>query len=157
MRRCHATAALIVLFAGCAGAASERSTVKIDHAYVAPATGDPTRAYAYLTLTSDAEDDLVTVVSHGAVRASLQSSGTGVAVGGHQGHLDGDATSHRTQPAVTVHAPGGQSVVLKPGGDYILLTGLTASSTTPLDLTLRFKSGASVDLTLPTDGLTPRG
>jgi periplasmic copper chaperone A len=108
----------------------------------------------YLTITSPTDDRLtgVAVDPTVAARAELHetSGGHGDMGSGDMGSGDmgsGDMGGEMTMREVeAIELPGGQTVVLEPGGLHIMLLGLTA----PLDV------GATFDLTLTFESVGER-
>lgn len=130
----------------CGGEARRPSTVTVTGAVVemSPTTAD--LAFAYLTITTDADDELIeiTVPSDVASSASYSPPAGTVTVGGHIGHLDGEGAPDHTHDA-RLAIPAGQPLALAPGAGALRLDGLRSplSPGGTVELTLRFASGAT--------------
>jgi copper(I)-binding protein len=157
-RRWLAAAALVVS----SGCGSTRSTptntityapanVVVQDATVVSGPTGSRRAFAYLTVTSPIDDQLVgaTAAPDIAALASLQNAEGSTSVGGHEGHLDNEGPSHTHVDKVEIRLPAQQPVTLRAGGSYVRLEGLTR----PLQpgqsvvLTLRFARSGQVAVT----------
>ena len=101
----------------------------------------------YITLTSSTGDRLVSVISPRAAQAQVHAVST-----------EGGVMS-MTEMADGLNLPAGQAVALAPGGDHIMLTGVTVplaeGDLVPLALT--FESGSQIALEVPVRADAPAG
>jgi copper(I)-binding protein len=97
-------------------------------------------AAVYLTIhnTGETADELISVQTPIANRAEI-----------HQNQMTGGMMKMTSIPALKVAA--GKTVTLAPGGYHIMMTGLKEplSEGAQFPLSLTFKSGRSVDITVP--------
>jgi copper(I)-binding protein len=142
---------VVSVLAACGGSQAERvpSNVVAVNAWASATDEGAQRAFVYVTLTADADDELIGVAVPPAV-AKLASVASGLAtesVGGHLGHLDGDGAPGHTHGAAGIALTKGVAVELQPGAGRIILDELP-QPLRPGDtftMTLHFASGASVD------------
>ena len=101
----------------------------------------------YITLTSSTGDRLTSIISPRAARSTLHAVSTEGGVMSMTPMTDG------------LELPAGQAVALAPGGDHIMLTGVTVplaeGDLVPLALT--FESGAQIALEAPVRADAPGG
>jgi len=101
----------------------------------------------YITLTSSTGDRLTSIISPRAARSEVHAVST-----------EGGVMS-MTAMADGLELPAGQAVALAPGGDHIMLTGVTVplaeGDLVPLALT--FESGAQIALEAPVRTDAPGG
>ena len=101
----------------------------------------------YITLTSSTGDRVTSVISPRAAQSTLHSVST-----------EGGVMAMNEMPD-GLELPAGQPVALAPGGDHIMLTGVTVplaeGDLVPLALT--FESGAQIALEAPVRADAPGG
>jgi periplasmic copper chaperone A len=121
--------------------------LKIGHPWTRPAALGGTGA-GYMTVTNSgkAADTLV-----GIETAAARSAGV------HRSAMNGQVMSMRPLPALAIAA--GQTVSLKPGGDHIMMVGLTRalSQGEQIPITLVFQKAGRIHiaLTVETTGPAP--
>ena len=101
----------------------------------------------YITLTSSTGDRLTSIISPRAAQSQLHAVST-----------EGGVMS-MSEMADGLELPAGQAIALAPGGDHIMLTGVTVplaeGDLVPLALT--FESGAQIALEVPVRADAPGG
>jgi copper(I)-binding protein len=104
------------------------------------------RAFAYLTVTSPVDDQLIGASTPPdiAALASLQTAEGSTSVGGHQGHLDDEGPPHTHLTNIVINLPAQQPVTMRAGGSYVRLDGLIRplQRGQSIEVTLRFASGS---------------
>jgi len=125
---------MTAIFAACAPTQTEAEALQVSGAWVRPAD---VMSAAYLQITNNGRSAQQLVGVETAVAESAEI---------HETQMDGDLMKMR--PVEAVQIPAGETVQLKPGGEHIMLVGLT----TPLVagdtimLTLTFDSGATLEV-----------
>ncbi len=132
--------AALALLAGCSNppaGGGTPNTVAVAGALCRPTPVGRQMTGCYLTLTSTADDRLVSVASPVAGRVEI-----------HESKMESNMMMMR-ELKEGMPLPAGQAVELKPGGNHIMLlavaTPLTAGQTVPL--TLNFASAPAVEVT----------
>lgn len=158
MRRL-ALLAVSLLLAACQGeprtTASSETTIDGETVAAIEATGPWCRptpngrnvTACYITLTSATGDRLVAVISPRAAQSQIHAVST-----------EGGVMSMSEMPD-GLDLPAGQPVALAPGGDHIMLTGVTVplveGDLVPMALT--FASGSQIALEVPVSATAPGG
>lgn len=101
----------------------------------------------YITLTSSTGDRLTSIISPRAAQSTLHAVSTEGGVMSMSPMEDG------------LELPAGQAVALAPGGDHIMLTGVTVplAEGDRVPLALTFESGAQIALEAPVRADAPGG
>lgn len=129
-------AVALVLSACAAGASPSAAAPTITDAWARPAVRDGVSA-AYLTITSAGVDALVSVTSPAAAMVQMHETST-------------DASGVTSMgPVLRCDIPAGQPVAFKPGGQHLMLMGLTRDLTAggTLELDLVFEHAGKVVVT----------
>lgn len=112
-----------------------------------PTPNGMTQTACYITLTSSTGDRLTSIISPRAAQSTLHAVST-----------DGGVMA-MTEMANGLELPAGQAIALAPGGDHIMLSGLTVplaeGDLVPLALT--FESGAQIALEAQVAAAPPAG
>jgi copper(I)-binding protein len=136
---------ILTAFVGVLGACSPgekaapaaASTVRISDALCRPTPPGRRTTGCYLTLTSAADDRLMSIASPLAGRVQV-----------HESRMESNMMMmHEVEGGLPL--PAGQAVELKPGGNHIMLLGLTGALETgdQVPLTLTFATAAPVEVT----------
>ena len=128
-------------------AASTRTgDLEVAHAWARPTVPSASEGVVYLTIFNHgkAADALTGVSTSAAKRAELHTSDM---IGGMM----------QMRAATSFAIPAGGSLALEPGGDHIMLLGLTAplKRGDSIDLTLTFERQGKVDLVVPVTDAAP--
>jgi protein SCO1/2 len=122
------------VFAACAPTQTEAEALQVSGAWVRPAD---VMSAAYLQITNNGRSPQQLVGVETAVAESAEI---------HETQMDGDLMKMR--PVEAVQIPAGETVQLKPGGEHIMLMGLSAPlvASDTIMLTLTFDSGATLEV-----------
>lgn len=120
------------------------SAVEVADAWVRPSTDVANEAEAYVEVTAEADDALVAVEVDADLAASASLAETTL-----DEAADGAEPAVVRSPIDEVDLPAGETVALEPGGDHIVLVGLTEAleAGDEIDLTLSFRGGATETVT----------
>lgn len=137
--------ALPFLLIGCQGERQTVAEVQVTDPWCRPTPNGMDMTACYATLTSTRNDRLTSIISPRAAQAQVHAVST-----------DGGVMS-MTPMEDGLALPAGQAVALAPGGDHIMLTGVTVplaeGDLVPLALT--FESGAQIALEAPVRAAPP--
>lgn len=136
----------LLLIPGLAGAQTGPA-VQAANAFARATAPRQTIGAAYVTLTSRADDRLVSATSPAAARVELHSMA-----------MDGGVMRMR-EVAGGLPLPAGQPVVLGPGGLHIMLVDLKAPLVAGqvVDVVLRFQNAPALDLRVPVAAVGAQG
>ncbi|MCC6601950.1 MAG: copper chaperone PCu(A)C [Anaerolineae bacterium] len=125
---------MTAVFAACAPTQTEAEALQVSGAWVRPAD---VMSAAYLQITNNGRSPQQLVGVETAVAESAEI---------HETQMDGDLMKMR--PVEAVQIPAGETVQLKPGGEHIMLMGLSAPlvASDTIMLTLTFDSGATLEV-----------
>ncbi|MEZ4641694.1 MAG: copper chaperone PCu(A)C [Chloroflexota bacterium] len=125
---------LTAVFTACTPTLTESESLQVSGAWVRPAD-EMSAAYLVITNNGRSAQQLVRVETTAANTAEI-----------HETQMDGDLMQMRPVEAVEILA--GETVQLKPGGEHIMLMGLTAPLVAgdTIMLTLTFDSGATLEV-----------
>ncbi|MFZ4812392.1 MAG: copper chaperone PCu(A)C [Ilumatobacteraceae bacterium] len=163
LAQASAAALVALLLASCGGDEPKRaSVVTASNGWASITIDGEQRSFVYVTLTSDADDQLTSasVPATVAGRASIaEGVSTGDPSGGHLGHLDGDGAPDHTHASSGIAIAADVPLTLEPGAGRIVLDDLVA----PLRagdrfvVTLGFDSGATVGTEVVVAASRPTG
>ncbi len=146
-RRLAAAVASAFLLVGCSGDTTELAATD---AWARPTPAAATDGVIYLTLTSDTSDRLVAVdVPPGVAEETELHTSDAMAGGAHEHGAAGEDMVTMT-PVEEVAVDSDTTLEFRPGGNHIMLVGLTEPLVTgdSFVATLRFSSGRSLDTTV---------
>jgi copper(I)-binding protein len=130
----------LVLFLLLSGPAAAQDAVAVSDAFVKTAGGTAGAAYFTLENRGAAAERLTAVSCSCAARAEMHSSGMDAAGMMVMAPLDG------------IDLPPGESHALVPGGEHVMLFGMTLAPGATATLTLSFASGATATVEAPVRG-----
>lgn len=141
-------AALAVTVAACGSDTGGGSgTLTVENAWARTSATSQDTGAVYMTITSPADDALVSVTVDAAVAASAEIHETMMhsTESTMAGEMGGSMMMHKVDE---VALPAGEAVALKPGGYHVMLIDLAAPLTTGsmIRLTLTMKSGATTSV-----------
>ncbi len=134
----------VLALAGCTSAGRADLTaaeaVTVADAWVKAADEGMSAAFGTLTNTSDGDVTLVSAMSPAAARVELHETVPGDA---------GEMVMREVESGFVI--PAGTTLTLEPGGNHLMLMGLTAALRAGEDVTvaLTFSDGSTLDLTGP--------
>lgn len=149
-------AALLVGLAACgtsnaadtAAPAAGDPTVEVSDAWVRATVGteDPSMTGAFMAIDNPGEDDVTLTGAASPVAGKVEIH--------EMAMVDGSMVMRKVEGGLTVEAGYGQ--VLMPGGNHVMLMGLTEelAAGDEVDLTLEFSDGSTEELTVPVKEFT---
>jgi copper(I)-binding protein len=129
----------VLALSACGPAPSSVAPLNIEEAYAAPSPAGVDLAAGYLTIANTgAEDRLIGAASPRAASVAL-----------HAMEMDGAVMRMRMVDGMI--APAGGELILSPGGDHLMFTGLTAPFAIGeiIPLTLTFEHAGAIEIALP--------
>lgn len=149
-------AALLVGLAACgtsnaadtAAPAAGDPTVEVSDAWVRATVGteDPSMTGAFMAIDNTGEDDVTLTGAASPVAGKVEIH--------EMAMVDGSMVMRKVEGGLTIEAGYGQ--VLMPGGNHVMLMGLTEelAAGDEVDLTLEFSDGSTEELTVPVKEFT---